>query len=158
MPHMWRLCPLLCELHSRNAISHIAVVPSSVQIGEELKYFVLPFWNWKDGTQNTVKDRMAFEIKWYIRKIRSSACPEYCLVYQNVFGPTDWPARSPDIRTLYFYLRGYVKGRIYVTIVRDHRARILEISIRKILKMFLGIRVRPLRKVDNLTAICGLIV
>jgi hypothetical protein len=41
-------------------------------------------------------------------------------------GPTDWPPRSPDNTPLDFFLWSNVKDRIYVTKVRDLRARIVE--------------------------------
>ena len=34
-------------------------------------------------------------------------------------GPTAWPARSPDITPLDFFLWGYVKDRVYKTPVDD---------------------------------------
>ena len=34
-------------------------------------------------------------------------------------GPTPWPPRSPDITTLDFFLRGYVKDEVFSTPVPD---------------------------------------
>jgi len=34
-------------------------------------------------------------------------------------GPTPWPPRSPDITTLYYFLWGYVKDKVFSTPVPD---------------------------------------
>jgi len=35
------------------------------------------------------------------------------------YGPTRWPPRSPDITPLDFFLRGYVKDKVFSTPVPD---------------------------------------
>ena len=62
---------------------------------------------------------------------QDGAPPHWGLIVRNFFnetfpnrwigrnGPTPWPPRSPDITRLDFFLWGYIKDRIYRTLVPD---------------------------------------
>ena len=62
-------------------------------------------------------------------------------------GPLPWPARTPDLTPLDFFLWGYIKGRVYET--TPETAEVLMQGIRKAIATITPCMLREVRQTLN---------